>query len=73
MQKRELSPVTNLVIKIGSSLLTDGGSVSYPRVERIVDAVARVKREVANISLVSSGAIACGFKQLGFTKRPASI
>ncbi|MDR2401463.1 MAG: glutamate 5-kinase [Deferribacteraceae bacterium] len=73
MRERKLPRIENLVIKIGSNLLTDGGGVSSACIARLVDAIAEVKKEIDNISIVSSGAIACGFKELGFKKRPVSI
>jgi glutamate 5-kinase len=73
MNKRELPGIANLVIKIGSSLLADGGGVSPERVTCLADAIAEVKKDAADISIVSSGAIASGYQELGFKKRPVSI
>jgi glutamate 5-kinase len=73
MKAREIPEISSLVIKIGSNLLTAENGVSFDRVARIVDAVASVKKGISNISIVSSGAIACGFKELGFKKRPGVI
>jgi glutamate 5-kinase len=73
MKARELPEISSLVIKIGSNLLTAENGVSFDRVAQIVDTVASVKKNISNISIVSSGAIACGFKELGFKKRPGVI
>jgi glutamate 5-kinase len=63
-----------LVVKIGSSLLTnDGRGLDHDAVERWALQMAELKRAGKEIVLVSSGAIAEGIKRLGWTARPSAI
>lgn len=71
---RNLPKINNLVIKIGSNILADTDSgINEERIQSIADAIADIKGSVRNISVVSSGAIAAGFKLLGFKERPKEI
>jgi len=63
-----------IVIKVGASLLTGGGTRIVPtNLGKIVDHVARLRREGALVILVSSGAVASGLSVLGFKKRPTNL
>jgi glutamate 5-kinase len=71
---RKLPKVNSLVIKIGSNILADSDKgINEERVKRIADVIAELRADIPNISVVSSGAIAAGFKTLGFEKRPKEI
>ena len=77
------NPVTNraqlrfarrIVVKIGSSSLTDGqGSVSIPAIDALTRVVGQLYHGGAQVVLVSSGAIAAGFRPLGLEKRPKDL
>ena len=68
---RKISKVKTLVIKIGSSILSgDDLGINAARISAIATNVAKLKETVPNIIIVSSGAVAAGFKLLGFEKRP---
>jgi glutamate 5-kinase len=65
---------TRLVVKVGSSLVTNSGA------GLALDAIANWARQIAalralgrEVVLVSSGAIAEGMKRLGWANRPASM
>ncbi|MCX5757746.1 MAG: glutamate 5-kinase [Candidatus Hydrogenedentes bacterium] len=60
-----------LVVKIGTTLLSDKRPFDGRLLEGIVEDVARLKRERGmNVLIVSSGAIGCGMNALGLTERP---
>ncbi|MFC0189335.1 glutamate 5-kinase [Fictibacillus aquaticus] len=63
-----------VVIKIGSSSLTSlHGEVSRKKLEKLVDQVVALKDEGMEVVLVSSGAVAAGYRKLGFIERPSSL
>ncbi|MFC4557757.1 glutamate 5-kinase [Virgibacillus kekensis] len=63
-----------IVIKIGSSSLTSmNGEVSRRKLEKIVEEVVRLKDNGHEVLLVSSGAVAAGYRRLGFLTRPDSL
>lgn len=60
-----------VVIKIGSSSITnDNGAVNIEKIEELAKEISNIQNKGINVVLVSSGAIACGAKQLGMEKRP---
>lgn len=63
-----------IVIKIGSSSLTSlHGEVSRRKLERLTDEIAQLKDEGHEVILVSSGAVAAGYRKLGCLTRPDSL
>jgi glutamate 5-kinase len=63
-----------VVIKIGSSSLTSlSGDISRRKIERLTDQVAELKDQGHEVVLVSSGAVAAGYRTLGFMSRPTSL
>ncbi|MFD2682141.1 glutamate 5-kinase [Bacillus seohaeanensis] len=63
-----------IVIKIGSSSLTSlHGEMSRRKLERLVDEVVRLKDDGHEVLLVSSGAVAAGYRKLGCLERPSSL
>ena len=72
--KTKFSLGKTCVIKVGSSLLTNGGAgIDRALVRAWVDDIAGLKADGARIVLVSSGAVAEGMKRLGLPDRPHSI
>lgn len=62
-----------VVIKIGSSSLTNmRGEIDIAQLEEHVHALATLHQKNIDVILVSSGAIAAGFKQLGYSSRPVT-
>jgi glutamate 5-kinase len=62
------------VVKIGSSLVTGGGTgLAVDAVADWVDQIAQARRDGIGIVLVSSGAVVEGMARLGLRERPASI
>ncbi len=63
-----------LVIKVGSSLVTDEGrGIDHTAVARWAQQIAGLHALGKEVILVSSGAIAEGMKRLGWTRRPREI
>ena len=63
-----------IVIKIGSSSLTDSGAgLDVAAVDRLVDVVALAKKRGIEVLVVSSGAIAAGLAPLGLQSRPKDL
>lgn len=66
--------IKTLVIKIGSSILSGNDlGLNTARIASLVYHISKLKKHIPNIVIVSSGAVASGFKLLGFTSRPKDI
>ncbi|MCR5255123.1 MAG: glutamate 5-kinase [Acetatifactor sp.] len=71
---RDLTHIKNVIVKVGSSSLTDGnGHVSDEKMLKIVEQLVYIKRKGMNVILVSSGAQAAGMGVLGLNKKPREI
>lgn len=63
-----------VVIKIGSSSLTSRhGEISRRKLEKLVDEIVHLKDEGHEVLLVSSGAVAAGYRKLGCLERPSRL
>ncbi|OYD09862.1 glutamate 5-kinase [Paludifilum halophilum] len=63
-----------IVVKIGTSSLTDGrGRLDQGWLRHHVRSLIELKRRGARVVLVSSGAIAAGFHELGLSERPRTL
>lgn len=63
-----------VVVKIGSSSLTDGqGRLDEDRVRQIADTAAELAARGTEIVIVSSGAIAAALGPLGLRERPSAV
>lgn len=63
-----------IVIKIGSSSLTErDGHLSAHKISDYANAIAEIIHQGYQVVLISSGAVAAGFKKIGFPSRPVSI
>jgi len=63
-----------IVVKIGSSSLTsEEGGLNRERVRFFADELARLHNADHQVLLVTSGAIAAGFKRLGYASRPKLV
>jgi glutamate 5-kinase len=63
-----------VVIKIGSSSLTSfHGEISRRKIEKLVDEIIQLKDEGHEVLLVSSGAVAAGYRKLGCLERPSRL
>ena len=73
--RRAVPEARRLVVKIGSSSLTDpsGGSLDESRLVALVDILAARRLAGQQVVLVSSGAIAAGIAPLGLARRPRDL
>ena len=62
-----------IVVKIGSSSLTTKQQIDASKLQDHVDAVAYIKKLGHEVIIVSSGAVAAGFKRLGYPSRPVTL
>ncbi len=63
-----------IVVKIGSSSLTsEEGGLSRERVRFYADELAKLHRQGMQVLLVTSGAVAAGFRRLGYETRPKLV
>ncbi|WP_318502695.1 glutamate 5-kinase [Bacillus sp. T3] len=63
-----------VVVKIGSSSLTNSkGEIDYEKFTDHIEAIAALRSEGHEVVLVSSGAVAAGFKRLGYPSRPVTL
>ncbi|BAF72728.1 glutamate 5-kinase [Sulfurovum sp. NBC37-1] len=53
-----------IVIKVGSHVLTEDGSIARERMMALVELIADLKKHSYEVALVSSGAVAAGYTQL---------
>ena len=63
-----------IVIKVGSSSLTSyHGEISHRKLEKLADEVVALKDAGHEVVLVSSGAVAAGYRKLGCLERPTVL
>ncbi len=62
-----------VVVKVGSNVLTQDNGLNLKAVRSISRQICRLIDEGLEIILVSSGAMASGFKKVGLSKRPDEI
>lgn len=63
-----------VVVKIGSSSLTNSkGEIDYEKFTDHIEAIATLRKNGHEVVLVSSGAVAAGFKRLGYPSRPVTL
>lgn len=67
-------PAKRLVVKVGSSLVTnEGKGIDHEAVEHWASQIARLHAQGREMVLVSSGAIAEGMARLGWPRRPSAM
>ncbi|TMG99636.1 MAG: glutamate 5-kinase, partial [Betaproteobacteria bacterium] len=73
-EKSIVASARRLVIKVGSSLVTnDGRGIDHAAVARWAEQIVILSKAGRQVALVSSGAIAEGMQRLGWTSRPSAI
>ena len=69
-----LESAKRLVVKVGSSLVTDRGQgLDLAALSRWAEQIAELRQMGREVVLVSSGAIAAGMQRLGWSKRPHAL
>jgi glutamate 5-kinase len=69
----KLGRVKRAVVKLGSSIVADGGELRMGVLARICDAVASLHAQDKEVVVVSSGAIARGMQVMGLSAWPGAI
>jgi glutamate 5-kinase len=72
-RKELLKGVRRVVVKVGSAVLTEQGSLHRPTIFRLSREIAFLQKKGFTVTLVSSGAIASGMGRLGIKKKPDTI
>jgi glutamate 5-kinase len=70
---REVGPVTRVVFKVGSSLVTEDRNLSVAKIDALAEQVARFAAAGGSPVVVTSGAIAAGAARLRLPRRPRTI
>jgi glutamate 5-kinase len=74
MTASRVALASRLVVKVGSSLVTnEGRGLDHEAVARWAGEIARLTQSGKSVVLVSSGAIAEGMQRLGWSTRPRAI
>ncbi len=74
MSRSVIADANRLVVKVGSSLVTnDGRGLDHARLARWAEQIAALRKVNKEVVLVSSGAIAEGMLRLGWSKRPHAV
>ena len=69
-----LAQAKRLVVKVGSSLVTDQGhGLDHSALAQWAEQIAALKRRDRQVLLVSSGAVAEGMQRLGWSRRPSQL
>ena len=72
-RKDLLKPVKRVVVKVGSGVLTEANGLNMGVVADLTKNICALREKGIEVILVSSGAIAAGFKKIGFSERPRSV
>lgn len=72
--RRSLHKVRSVVIKVGTSIISDPlQGLSAVRIRQLAQGVAHLAKRHVRTTIVTSGAIGCGMKLLGFKNRPRTL
>lgn len=72
--RKKNKQIKRVVIKIGSSSLTSmHGEISRKKLEKLVDQIVALKDAGYETAVVSSGAVAAGYRKLGCIQRPSAL
>ncbi|MCG9131172.1 glutamate 5-kinase [Candidatus Poribacteria bacterium] len=72
-QRTCLSDIQRIVVKVGSSTISEGAHLNEAALDGLVHDLALVKQKGVEVILVTSGAIAAGWPQLGLKQRPNTL
>lgn len=74
IRQQYLSPVRSMVVKLGTQLLTDAEGRLDPRfLLSVAEQVAALRQRGVRVTIVSSGAISAGLRELSLSKRPTDL
>ena len=73
-RKASLGSVSRVVIKFGTTSLTQGGdSISKDFMDSVAEQVWRLRQEGIQVLIVTSGAVGVGLKAMGVVPKPKEI
>ena len=73
-RQRYLASVRTVVVKLGTQLLSDGdGRLDAAFIGRVAGQVAALRARGIRVTIVSSGAVGAGLRELGLPKRPTDL
>jgi glutamate 5-kinase len=72
-RKKLLKDIKRIVIKIGTSIITENGAISKARIAELVSDIISLKNSGYSVIIVSSGAISAGAGALKVSRENASI
>ena len=72
-QRAALADVKRIVVKVGSSTISEGAHLNEDALHGLVHDLALVKQDGVEVILVTSGAIAAGWPRLGLKQRPQTL
>lgn len=70
---RRLTGVRRVVVKVGSAVIASGGHLQPERITALAADVRALRERGCEVIMVVSGAVACGYRALGFAKSPAAV
>ena len=74
MNRTDFAKIRRIVVKIGSSLLTDGGrGLNQLAIADWVEQISQLKHQNIEVILVASGSVAEGMVRLGLNQRPKTL
>src|SRR5689334_14823265 len=73
-RQSHLPPVHTLVVKLGTQLLSSkDGQLDVAFLAKIAEQIARLRERKIRVTVVSSGAIGAGMRELSLPKRPSDL
>jgi glutamate 5-kinase len=73
LQNQILSRTRRVVIKVGSAVMTSANGLNAEFIQELSDNISQLLKNGLEVVLVSSGAIAAGFKKIGLPAKPTAI
>jgi glutamate 5-kinase len=73
LQDQILARTRRVVIKVGSAVMTTANGLNNEFINELTDNISQLLRKGTEVVLVSSGAIAAGFKKIGLPSKPTAI
>lgn len=73
LQQRLLAKTRRLVVKVGSAVMTTVDGLNLKFIEDFTDSLAVLLHQGREVVIVSSGAIAAGFRKIGLAAKPTAI
>lgn len=73
LQQQIVAKTKRLVVKVGSAVMTTAAGLNVPFINDLADCLATLQSQGREVVIVSSGAIAAGFKKIGLPAKPTAI